>query len=237
MIKNFINEQKTFEVNDSLDIELIFVGKEKHKVLIVDNFYKNPMMVRELACVILPTNNEKVLLQLPGGRKSGRINAFYDLSQLGGAYDKLIKEYYPEIHEQYFENAIFDSFERATFMVNVMNSNNLPPRVPHVDMPDLRALASMIYLNIDEEYAGGTAFYSFGEQEHETCCPSTIDVEGRILPSEYIIEDIGDWKKMCMIDMKFNRMVLYSQALYHTAYVIKEMFQNNNVRINQMFFI
>ena len=237
MIKNFIDEQKTFQVNNSLDIELITLGEESHKILIVDNFYKNPAMVRDLAYMIPPTNNKNTLLNLPGGKYAGRINAFYDLSQLAIVYDKLIKEYYPEIYQQYFENAIFNSFKKATFMVNVMNSNNLPPRVPHIDMPDLRGLASLIYLNTDTECAGGTSFYSFGGQNFGTSFPETIDIEGNILPTEYVIEDTGDWKKLYTVDMKFNRMIIYSQALYHTAYVTKNMFQNDNIRLTQMFFI
>jgi hypothetical protein len=237
MIKNFIDEEETFKVNDSFDIELKTIGKDQHKILIVDNFYKNPMLVRDLACTIPPTTNQRILLNLPGGRTSGRINAFYDLDHLGPVYDKLIKEYFFEIYQEYYPGSIIESFKCATFMVNVMSSSTLPPRVPHVDMTDLRALVSTIYLNVDSECNGGTAFYSFGGKEFGLERPSTIDVAGKILPSVYVNDDIGDWKKIYTVDMKFNRMILYSQALYHSAYIDESMFNNNIFRLNQQFFI
>ena len=49
MIKNTINEEETFAVNEDYDTRLYKFGKAGVHVLVVDNFYKNPHLVRQLA--------------------------------------------------------------------------------------------------------------------------------------------------------------------------------------------
>ena len=101
MIKSFINEFKTFAVNLDYKLSVIEIGPEKAKIAVVDDFYQNPMMVRELALTIPPSINERILNNLPYGIDSGRINAFYILDHLGPVYDKIIKEVF---YEYYWEN-------------------------------------------------------------------------------------------------------------------------------------
>lgn len=240
MIKNFVNELQTFAVNPDYKLSVIEVGPDKAKVAIVDDFYLNPMMVRDLALIIPPSINERILNNLPYGIDSGRINAFYLLDHLGPVYDKIIREVFADYAKDYDSNYFIESFKRATFMVNVMTSNNLPPRLPHVDFPDKRMLASAIYLNTPDECAGGTAFYTFGGNQYAneiTFSAKTIDVGGKIPPDHFVVDDCGDWKKIGMAEMKFNRMVIYSQNLFHSAYVKPGMFTNGTYRLNQQFFI
>ena len=40
-----------------------------------------------------------------------------------------------------------------------------------------------------------------------------------------------------MVPMVYNRMVLYNQAMLHTAYVKEGMFVGDNYRLNPQFFI
>jgi len=240
MIKNFINELETFAINPDYKVSVLEIGPEKAKVAVVDDFYPNPTMVRDLALTIPPSINERILNYLPYGIDSGRINAFYILDHFGPVYDKIIKEVYPEYVKDYDSNYFIESFKRATFMVNVMTSNNLPPRLPHVDFPDKRMLASAIYLNTPEECAGGTAFYTFGGNQYAdeiTYHAKTTDVAGLNPPDHFVVDDCGDWKKIGMADMKFNRMVIYSQCMFHSAYIKPGMFNNGTYRLNQQFFI
>ena len=238
MYKKFMNESEVFAVNeDGFEIEVVEVGPLKSKVVIVDNFYKNPELVRELTLAIPPTTNERILTNLPTGPTSGRINAFYLLDHFGPVYDKLIRKYWPDEGSQYQADYFLESFKRATFMVNVMTSHNLPPRVPHTDFPDPRVFASAIYLNTPDECLGGTGFYSFGGNCIGRKCPSTIDIEEKIKPDHFVVDDCGDWKLEYVATMKWNRMVLYSQALYHTPYIKPGMFTGDNYRLNQQFFI
>lgn len=237
MLKKFINEAEVFAINKNLTYEIVKIGPLEQKVAIVDNFYKNPELVRELALAIPPTVNERILTNLPSGHNSGRINAFYYLDSMGETYNKIIREVWPELTTQYHEKYFFESFKQATFMVNVMTSENLPPRVPHTDYPDPRALASAIYLNTPDECAGGTAFYSFGGTCIGRKCPSTIDVAETTPPDHFVVDDCGDWKLEYVAEMKWNRMIVYSQALFHSPYIKPGMFTGDTYRLNQQFFI
>lgn len=244
MIKQFINEHEVFQTNPNFNIKIVNLETkfDKVKVIIVDDFYKNPDLVRELALLIPPTCNERITSDLPAGKNSGRINAFYLLDSLGPVYDKIIKETFPEVVNPEFEKTgcndqIISSFTRATFMVNVMTSDNLPPRVPHIDNPDFRAFASTIYLNTEEECAGGTAFYALDNKIISEFNHNFLDIHGTIKPTKFVIEDEGDWKKIHLVEMKYNRMILYQQNIFHSAYIHDKMFTNNIYRLNQQFFI
>ena len=131
----------------------------------------------------------------------------------------------------------------ATFMINVMQSEGLPPLAPHQDNRSGMNLASTIYLNNENESAGGTSFYEFGgkhfytESVVDNDFNVTMDVEGKIPVTQYITDSSHDWEMIGMIPMQFNRMVLYNQAVLHTAYVKPGMFVNDNYRMNQQFFI
>lgn len=235
MIKNFFDEIETFKVNENFTWEVKEVGPLKAKVIVVDNFYKNPEMVRDLALTIPPSINQRIMANLPYGPNSGRISAFYLMDQLAPAYEKIYRESLPEIYKQMPPDAITTSFRDATFIVNVMTSENLPPRVPHVDFPDDRVYASLIFLNTPEECAGGTGFYTFNGSMKGFV--NHMDSEKTIPPDHFIVDDTGGWKLIEMVEMKFNRMIMYPQSIYHNAYIKPGMFTGNNYRINQIFFI
>ena len=44
MIKNTINEDTIFEINPDYDVTLQKFGPLKQSVVVVDNFYKNPLI-------------------------------------------------------------------------------------------------------------------------------------------------------------------------------------------------
>jgi hypothetical protein len=234
MYKKFINEFETFAVNENFSIEVVKVGPNKRTLGIIDNFYKNPNLVRDLALSIPPTTNERILTRLPAGPDSGRINAFYILDHLGPVYDKIIKELFPDFYDVYEPDAILRVFRDSTFMVNVMTSNNLPPRPPHIDHPNPMALASSVYLNLPEECAGGTSFYTFNGLDTGVeygLCAGSDDIDC------YVADSTGDWNLEYIAEMKFNRMIIYPAAMYHAAYVKPGMFVNGTYRLNQQFFI
>ena len=244
MYKKFIDESEVFRTNENLEIEIVELRSslETAKIAIVDNFYANPDAVRELALMIPPTTNERITSYLPSGKTSGRINAFYLMDSLGPVYDDIIRRAFPEIVFPEFQKSgrndqIISSFMRATFMVNVMTSENLPPRVPHIDCPDYRAFASAVFLNTNDECAGGTAFYSFNGKIFSEKNYNSIDIAEKIEPTKFVIDDEGDWKKLYVAEMKYNRMIIYQQNIFHNAYVDESMFNGGVYRLNQQFFI
>lgn len=232
MYKHFINEEEVFAVNDELSVTVETIESLNRKIVIVDNFYKNPEQVRDLALRIPPSFNERIRTRLP----APRVNAFYLMDHMGHIFDKIIRDVWPEYSDQIPVNHFFDVFRDATFVVNVMNDKFLEPRPPHIDYPDPRCFAAMIYLNTPEECQGGTGFYTFNGEDCGTEYGKSVSDNGTPT-DEYIIGDMGDWKLQYMSEMKWNRMVLYQANIYHSAHVAKGMYSGDLYRLNQMFFI
>lgn len=233
MDKATINEDEVFAINP--DYEVLVKKFDEVTVVVVDNFYKNPYMVRNLALNIPASRNQRIR----GMNPAWRINAFYDMDNMAWIFDQLARQYFPKEMENFSQDYMQQSFMNATFMVNVMQTDNLPPLVPHMDNSSGHHLASTIYLNTANECNGGTSFYKYGgktyyDNPHEM---KTLDVAGKMHVSEYITDSIGDFEMIGMVPMVFNRMILYNQAVLHTAYVKPQMFVDDLYRLNQQFFI
>jgi hypothetical protein len=228
MKKNIIDESEVFEISDNLSATVFTIGPKKSKVVIVDNFYKNPNMVRELALAIPPTRNSRILGYMPGSR----IDAFYNLEHFAAVFDELIRNVFLPEEQRNLRNSNLDLiFKSATFCVNVLQSTGLPAVVPHVDNRDDFRFAATIYLNTPEECAGGTSFYTYNGSQ---VGPTSIDAGKQ---DEYVTDSVGPWEKIFLAEMKFNRLVLYEQNILHTAYIKPGMFENDVHRLAQMFFI
>lgn len=228
MIKNIIDEQEVFAINPDLNLSVNSIGPLNSKIVIVDNFYKNPDLVRKLALDIPPSYKKNLLNGLPGGR----IDASYQLDHLAKPLnDIILNVYFTEEERKTLDTSgIYRIFESTTFCCNVMQSTSLPPTNPHVDLKDPYRYAAVIYLNTLDECAGGTSFYTYnGVQEGSD--PGTIP------KTKYITDDYDLWEMIFLAEMKYNRMVLYEQNILHTAYVKPGMFEDNIYRIAQMFFI
>ena len=235
MHKNTITEDQVFEINPDYSVTLQKFGPTKQSVVVVDNFYKDPYLVRQLALDIPASRNKRIR----GNNPAWRVNAFYELDSMAWIFDQLGRTYFPEVMNFYPSNFMEESFKRATFMVNVMQTNDLPPICPHMDNTSGHNLAATIYLNNENECAGGTSFYTFGGRTFysDPTVTHTYDVEGRLPVTSYINDSIHDWEMIGMVPMQFNRMVLYNQAMLHSAYVKPGMFTDNVYRLNQQFFI
>lgn len=235
MDKKTINEDTIFEINPDYDVLLQNFGPTGQRVVVIDNFYKYPDQVRELALNIPASRNKRIR----GNNPAYRINAFYELDSMAWIYDQLARTYFPEIAQMWDSEYMQRSFMNATFMVNVMQTQTLPPICPHMDNTSGVNLASTIYLNNANECNGGTSFYTFGGKTHysDPTVTHTYDVEGKLPVTKYINDSIYDWEMIGMVPMVFNRMILYNQAMLHTAYVKEGMFVGDNYRLNQQFFI
>jgi hypothetical protein len=228
MKKNIINELEVFEINDNLSATTFTFGPNKSKIVIIDNFYKNPHMVRELALTIPPTHNSRILGYLPGSR----IDAFYNLEHFSVVFEELIRNVFLPEEKRNLENSNLNLiFKSATFCVNVLQSTNLPAVVPHVDNREDFRFASTIYLNTPEECNGGTSFYTYNGSQTG---PTSLDAGKQ---DRYVTDSVGPWEKIFLAEMKFNRFVLYEQNILHTAYIKPGMFENDVYRLAQMFFI
>ena len=172
MDKNVIDEEEVFAINPNFSVSVQHFGKVK--VVIVDDFYLNPWKVRQLALDIPASVNKRIR----GGNPALRVNAFYELSQLGWVFDQLISTHFNDIYYEHPLGWVHESLMNATFMVNVMQTDNLPPIVPHQDNPSNVNIASTIYLNTPNECQGGTSFYTYnGKTTYEEPGNKTLDIE------------------------------------------------------------
>ncbi len=218
MKKNIIDEDKVFEINQNCKVSMEEYGPNKDRVVTVDNFYMYPDLVRQLALDIPASKNKRIR----GNNPAHRVNAFYELTNMAWIFDDLLRRYWPELTVRVSREALINSFQGATFMVNVMQSENLPALTPHIDNPSDNNWACTIYLNTPEECAGGTSFYTKLNDDP---------------PTEYVTDSTDSWELLGIAPMVYNRMVLYIQSVPHTAYVKPGMFTGDLYRLNQQFFI
>tara|TARA_B100000925_G_scaffold252331_1_gene204355 strand:+ start:830 stop:1417 length:588 start_codon:yes stop_codon:yes gene_type:complete len=150
---NIINEDVVFHVSDNHDVDI--VKFDDIEILVVDNFYKNPHLVRKLAFDIPATNFTN-----RNGYPAAQINVSYNMRPVVGIYQYYIQKYFPNCLS---DDYIIGIMSQASFMVNVMQSDGNEYLPPHTDCPSFNNLASGIYLNSPEECSGGTSFFKDDE--------------------------------------------------------------------------
>ena len=68
-----------YSISKNYSVKLETFGEDKHKVVVVDDFYENLHQVRQLALDILCFKNQRIR----GGNPAWRVNAFYVLDPIG----------------------------------------------------------------------------------------------------------------------------------------------------------
>jgi len=229
--KSLEDEIEFFSPVEEINVKIELAGDEK--IVIIDNFYKHPEKVRELALTIPASRAPTLLHALPGSR----VEATYYFGHFGNFLLEIINKVYTEDTLLIDNKLIQDCLNHATFLVNIQTSEEALSKVrtPHLDnMADAR-YAIGIYLNTPEECAGGTAFYKFKGKK-------TVDLMNTIDPDlrayeHYVQESDHLWEKLYLAEMKFNRLVMYKQNILHTPYIPANKFTEDNPRLMQMFFI
>lgn len=228
--KTLQDEIDFFSPSEEIKVQVQQVGEEK--VIIIDNFYKNPEQVRALALQIPSTRSPTLMHALPGARVEGTF------------YFGHFAEFIPEIIANVFvedtkidRDIISSCLNHATFLVNVQTSKEAlsAARAPHVDNLENGRYAMGIYLNTPEQCTGGTAFFKFkGEQSLDLVNSVDPDLRGY---NFYVQESDANWEKLYTAEMKFNRLVIYKQNILHTPYIPVDSFTEENPRLIQMFFL
>lgn len=228
MKKYFIDESEVFAINEELDARVELMGWEEKPIVYIDNFYKNPDMVRDLALKIPPTFNRRICGAIPGGR----ISANFDLDHLIPVWTDIAKSVYGLLKEE--EERFVIGCKQLTFSVNVTGSDQV--LVPHVDSPLdsknlIRGWAGVIYLNTPEECHGGTGFYTYKGMSY-------IDTNQAGIWKEDIVRDsVGPWELVHLAEMKYNRLIVYPDNFLHGVYQHPGHFDEQLNRLAQSIFL
>lgn len=159
-----------FELNDNLDIKIAKdIGPQKRSAIIIDNFYKNPDEIRELALQQSVDGNRELCGGLPGTR------IFVDTMEVQQNLSALLTDLCFDINiwgraPKYIP--FQEELSNLRFLVNVVNDETLLKHptgiIPHQDFYEdvpydihlNSEFGAVIYLNTPEECAGGTSLYS-----------------------------------------------------------------------------
>jgi hypothetical protein len=253
-----------FELNE--DAKVASKDIKGRTVVIVDNFYRNPDEVRDLALSLKYGDNHSLTAGFPGIRcslstpeiKEKLYNLYLDLctNKLNGGRPFNLDDF----------NWNWDN---QGFMVNCTNDSfmiaNPLSEIPHQDYWDgvdenqkpflasTYQLGSVIYLNTPDECAGGTNLYSYkGEMSISSDCRAewqknmseTYDIKGPVLLSmseeqqfNYIKERVDNqYTVEFEAEMVYNRMVVYQADILHKGNIELGMFVDYH-RLNQVMFL
>ena len=218
MKKYFINESETFAINEELGARVELMGWQETPIVYIDNFYKNPDKVRNLALRCPGTNNPRVCGNLPGVRVDMNMN----LDHMHEIWQQIAENVYGLKMDEV--KTFKEACNNVPFSVNVTQSE-FTNTLPHVDYPleyDTRGWAGLIYLNKPKECKGGTGFYTY----------KGLQVE----PDQSGIDKNG-FELVHLAEMKYNRFIMYPSNILHMAVDEEGWFEEDLHRLIQVFYL
>jgi len=243
------------EINPNLKSQVAYVGKGKHKAVLVDNFYKDLEKILQVIAKLPYTDHYDLTGNFPGRRAQINISTepvINAISQLWGS--QLYSFFQPQL-------AVFQALTTMDYRLNIGQ------RAPHID-PDITAL---IYLNPEQSSTGGTALYRHRPTDLERLprLPITPDQEVWQLAerlelsneffqteegyenfqrsmifnplfaakgNNYINDGNEFWEFLQLVEMKPNRLAIFDARVFHSQY-IKEGQYDKVFRMNQIIYL
>jgi hypothetical protein len=200
-------------------------------ILVIDDFYAQPMAVRELA---LRGGYDASLAYYPG------VHSAIDPHKLWPLFQSL-SGILAALGSGQADPADFDSdFSLVTTPASDMLANQ---KHPHVDAVPL---AGVLYLNPD--YEVGTSFFrhrplglAFLRDEHEyEAYNAWLSTEGeRTQPKTYAVGNDETWEHIYTTAGKFNRLVMYPGIAFHSIAMqdVARHLSLSSARLTQRFFV
>lgn len=201
---------------------IIEIGdKKEHRILIIDDFFKDPDMVRETALDpqrswITPKSGYPGQLSFPAPGQIGEIAAY------------LVNILKRQLRET--DQIQFSMVTRSEAELNPLQ------RRPHFDG---LCFGGLIYLNPPDQCQGGTGYFrhkatgisrypdqltpdlnqliaklglsSLEELQKWLTAPPSMDSAG------YITETNSEWERIGFVEMKYNRFIIYDGQIFHSA--------------------
>lgn len=200
-------------------MQVLEVGEEKNKVIILDDFLENPAELIEFAKGVEFTPYPIAIERkgYPGVRAAAPAR-----------YGQLVRDRVePIVRSQYGipAQAELKTYQEALNLISVPEDNLGPlQRVPHFDASDPHFFALLLYLCDDSH--GGTGFYRHRSTGFESITPERCDryldrsfeeLNSSRRPKRYFSDSDGFFTRVGFVPARFNRLVIYRGGLLHSA--------------------
>lgn len=203
-------------------MQVLEIGKEKNKVVVIDDFLKSPWSLIDYA-----QNVEFSPYPIAAQRKG-----YPGVRVVAPAgYGELVRERIDPIVQQEFDIPTAVSLKTYQEALNLITvpEHELGPlqRIPHFDASDPNFFAVLLYLCDDRH--GGTGFYRHNSTGYESITPARCDryldscyeeLNRQRRPKKYFSESDELFSKIDFIPAKFNRLVIYKGGLLHSANIL-----------------
>jgi hypothetical protein len=245
-----VNWDEVFQVNPRPKRTVENIGRGKHRVVIIDDYYKNPEKVVALArslCYVQGGGGS-----FPGTRAVVSVDTRPQIANISEHWGCRLESVEP------FHPVVFAAIVHDGARLNVAQ------RQPHIDP----GITGLFYLNTPEQCVGGTALYrhKLTGIERIPLAPTAeiaqlamkCDVNPEFLKNpqgyttfqdniifnplfaapegEYINDGNDYWEKLFLVEMKFNRLVIVDGRVPHSQYIKTGQFKSEP-RITQTFYL
>lgn len=203
-------------------MQVLEVGKEKNKVIVIDDFLENPAELVEFAStadfIPYPIAAEKK--GYPGVRAAAPVE--YG-AYLRSRVDPLIRSEF-----QIPTDAKLSTYQEALNLISVVEEDLGPlQRIPHFDASDPQFFAVLLYL-CNEDH-GGTGFYRHNSTGFESITPDRceqyldrcfVELNQYRRPRRYICDSDDLFTRVGFVPAKYNRLVVYRGGILHSANIL-----------------
>ena len=215
-------------INEELNMQTLYMGDEKNKVLCFDDFLTNPDALIDHArqSIFSPYAAAAQRKGYPGVRAPAPV-------EFGGQ----LRERLGEIVKRAFAlpaSAKITPLQDAMCLMTVPEMELGPlQRIPHFDASNPQFFATLLYLCGEEH--GGTGFYRHNGTGYEAITPERCDkyldasyeeLNATKPAKHYFSESNSFFTKVGFIPARLNRLVVYRGCVLHSANILSELSLN-----------
>jgi len=232
-----------FELSDELEVIAINqIGKDKRSAMLIDNFYKNPDEVRNLA-LKLPKREDIPLVNHHSGTRS-----VYETDELFKNTQRFFKEV---LYDDDFwgrptdKNFVEKNMSFMPFLVDWINQDTiakqplqlLPHQLYYPNNPSPFQFTVEIFLNKNMTSQGGTDIWAFAGKTtiEEDMKNMYADADAFSLRKD-VYESVLAWRQQMMFGMEFNRAIIMPSDILQAPFVTSGMYETED-RLCQRIFL
>ena len=232
-----------FELSDELNVIAINeIGPENRSAMLIDNFYKNPDEVRNLA-LRLPKREDIPLVNHHSGTRS-----VLETDEIRKNTERLFRELLYD-HQFWGRKTDVDFVEKnmefMPFLVDWIDQDTitkqplqlLPHQVYYPENPSPFQFTIEIFLNKNMPNCGGTDLWSFAGKTtvDEDMKNMYADADAFSLRKD-VYESVLAWKQCMMFGMEFNRAIIIPSDILQAPFVTAGMYEEE-MRLSQRLFL